>query len=100
MFTSSWRKHAVKEMLRKLKEVFMVLKPNLEKLRKCWQGWLKQVLEMILIFLICKMGSVILECIPWPGCQAAYRIYSNKRRSAYLIFRATSAALILWVALI
>ncbi len=24
----------------------------------------------------------------------AYRIYSNKRRSAYLIFRATSAALI------
>jgi len=41
-----------------------------------------------------QMGSVILECIPWPGCQAAYRIYSNKRRSAYLIFRTTSEALI------
>jgi len=41
-----------------------------------------------------QMGSVILECILWRGCQAAYRIYSNKRRSAYLIFRATSAALI------
>mgnify|MGYP000043653750 CR=1 FL=1 len=41
-----------------------------------------------------QMGSVILECFPRRGCQAAYRIYSNKRRSAYLIFRATSAALI------
>ena len=57
MFTSSWRKHAVKEMLQKSKEVFMVLKPNLEKLLKCWQGWLKQVLEMILIFLICKWAQ-------------------------------------------
>ena len=29
-----------------------------------------------------------------PLCKNKYRIYSNKRRGAYLIFRATSAALI------
>ena len=41
-------------------------------------------------------SSLLLFDVPWAPCLPGirYRIYSNKRCGAYLIFRATSAALI------
>ena len=56
-------------------------------------NWLGMRSGLIALYL---QPSIILSTIPWfQGWRPkAYRIYSNKRHGAYLIFRGTSAAVI------
>ena len=64
--------------------------------------WVEQVISKETLLLVrrhsryCGIIVAIIQFGNWKGrfLSGGYRIYSNKRRGAYLIFRATSAALI------